>query len=95
MNIFVDDLIRALAAIHNDGYRYCTIDFFDEDECDGDILPPSIMLSGLDEGGEQPIEYSDSEVEEVPDDEISRYAYVGRTSAPRRKAIKKIRLEEF
>ena len=95
MKIFVDDLIRVLTDMHNDGYKYCELDFTEEEEFDGETLPAQIVLYGLDDGGNGSIEFDDIEVLNVDDEEISRYAFRGRTSAPKRKSIKKVKLEDF
>lgn len=97
MNIFIDDVIRKLVEIRKDGYLYCNIDFLPEDEVDDDILPPCLTFSAIDIGGEMSVDYfgdSDTDVYEVPQDELSKYAHCNHKPAPDRKSIKDITIKD-
>lgn len=97
MNIFIDEVIRKLIKIRQDGYFYCDIDFLPEDEVDGDILPPSLTFSAIDIGGEMGVDYfgdSDTDVCEVPQDELSEYAHCNHEPSPNRKTIKEITIND-
>lgn len=97
MNIFIDEVIRKLLEIRKDGYLYCDIDFLPEDEVDDDILPPSLTFSAIDIGGEMGVDYSgdsDTDVCEVPQDELSEYAHRNHKPAPNRKQIKNITVDD-
>lgn len=96
MNIFIDEVIRKLLEIRKDGYLYCDIDFLPEDEVDDDILPPSLTFSAIDIGGTMGVDYfgdSDTDVCEVPQDELSKYAHRNHKPAPNRKQIKNITVD--
>ena len=95
MNIFIDDLIRKLIEIRNDGYNYCDIDFLPSDEFDGETIPPSLSFCAVGEGNIEGIDYNDGiEVNEVPDEELDKYGFRNRKPSPERKTIKKIIIDD-
>ena len=97
MKIFIDEVIRKLLEIRNNGYLYCDIDFLPEDEVDDDILPPILTFSAVDIGGTMGDDYfgnSDTDVCEVPQDELSEYAHCNHKPAPNRKPIKNITIDD-
>lgn len=93
MNIFIDEVIRKLVKIRQDGYFYCNIDFLPEDEVDGDILPPSLTFSAIDIGGKFGVDCN-TDVCEVPQDELSEYAHCNHEPSPNRKTIKEITIND-
>ena len=89
MDIFIDDAIRKLLEMRNDGYFYCSVDIFPADE----DCPAVLSFEALECGGDGAISYDDDEetaVYAVPEDELDKYADRYMTPAPNRKVIKKI-----
>lgn len=97
MKVFIDDLIRVLADMHNSGFHYCDIDLIEEEPSDDEdmYLPAMVMLQGLDCGGKLSVNFDEPEIEEVEDSEISNYAHKFKSCAPSRKSIKKLTIEDF
>lgn len=91
MNVFIDDVIRKLIEIKNDGYSYCNILDL---PADGD-LEASMSFHAIDEGGEFEIDYDDDlEILEVSDDELTFYAFRNKKPSHDRKPIKNITITE-
>lgn len=91
MNVFIDDVIRKLMEIRNDGYYYCDISLLSGD----DELEPMIWFEALECGGCGGIDYNDNEetdVTEVPEEEVDSYAYQNKKPSPKRKVIKQINI---
>lgn len=98
MTIFIDDAIRKLIEIKNDGYSYCDIDFIPEDEYDGESYPAWVSFTAVDGGGEFDVDYNDgdeeNEVNEISEDELAKFAFRNHQPAPNRKAIKTINISD-
>lgn len=97
MNIFIDDVIRKLVEMKSDGYSYCDIDFIPEDEYDGETYPAWVSFEAIDCGGDSGIDYNgdgESEVCEVPGEELEEYAFQNRKPSPSRRQIKNITISD-
>lgn len=98
MTIFIDDAIRKLLEIKNDGYSYCDIDFVPEDKYDGESYPAWVSFSAIDGGGEFSTDYNDDDddntVSEVSKAELERFAFRNHQPALNRKPIKKITVND-
>lgn len=97
MNIFIDDAIRKLLEMKNDGYAYCDIDLIPADEYNGEHYPPWISFTAIEDGGDSGIDYNDNEdtdVCEVPSEELEEYAYRNHQPSPNRKSIKNITISD-
>ena len=91
MNVFVDDVIRKLLEIRNDGFTYCNIDIVPA--CAGEL--GFLSFEALNFGGIEGIDYCDdldTDVTEVSNEEIEQYADQNAAPAPGRKLITKIEI---
>ena len=89
MDIFIDDAIRKLLEMRNDGYYYCSVDIVPATE----EFPEMLCFDALECGGLGEISYDDNEetsVYSVPGDELEEYADRNIPPAPHRKVIKKV-----
>lgn len=94
MNFFVDDLIKKLVEIHNDGYHYCCLDIIPSTG-NGEFDFGFIDFEALDIGGAEGIDYYDDiddYIKEVSGDEIFQYANCNEKPSPNRKPIKEIKI---
>lgn len=97
MNIFIDDAIRKLVKMKSDGYSYCDIDFIPEDEDDGETYPAWVSFEAIDFGGDVGIDYNDdidSDVCEISEEEIEKYAFRNHKPSPDKKQIKTITIND-
>lgn len=97
MKVFIDDVIRKLIEIKSDGYSYCDIDFIPEDEYDGEKYPAWVSFEAVGFGGDENIDYNgddESEVCEVPEEELEEYAFQNRKPSPSRRQIKNITISD-
>lgn len=95
MNVFIDDVIKKLLEMRNDGYYYCDIIVSPAvgDGVEGDV--GFIAFEALDCGGTIATDYSDDpddDVVEVSDDELQVYAQQYSKPAPERKPFKEIKV---
>lgn len=95
MNVFIDEVIKKLLEIRNDGYLYCDINVNPADKTDDEDndMVGFLSFEALDCGGLEGIDYADDpddDVTEVPDDELQFYAHQNMNAAPNRKPFKKI-----
>lgn len=73
MNVYsVDELLMQLIKIKTDGYCYVEVMETDADEFEGEILPPSICFTAVDDYGYTGIDYDG--VDAVSDEEVEQYA---------------------
>lgn len=95
MNVFIDDLIRKLLEMRNDGYRYCEMEIIEADDEDNEDDVSFLSFFALDCGSMGGIDYNDdpdTDVTEVPADELEQYADRYSEPSPHRKSIKEIKI---
>lgn len=96
MNVFIDDVIRKLLEMRNDGYYYCEINEIGPDIIDDDDdIPPFLSFSALECGGMGAVDYNDdpeTDVLEVSESELEEYAEQHCEPSPNRKKIKEIKI---
>lgn len=86
MNFFIDDIIRRLVEMKESGYSYCEISLEEADE----EIPAQMLLSALECGGDGAVDFD--EIDEVPLEEIEKYADCNVVPPHSRKPIKRIKI---